>query len=54
MIEKALANYIQKFGYVPQIAESRGNNNKIAIALMEAVDSNTPLSPLDDNTDADL
>ena len=54
MFEKALSNYIEKFGYVPQIAKGRGSNNKIAIVLMDAVDSNTPLSPLDDSADADL
>ena len=54
MFEKALKDYIEKFGIMPQIAEGRGNNNNIAIRLIEAVISNQPLPSLSDPEGADL
>tara|TARA_R110000822_G_scaffold69602_3_gene168758 strand:+ start:285 stop:449 length:165 start_codon:yes stop_codon:yes gene_type:complete len=54
MFEKALKDYIEKFGTTPAIAEGRGNENEIAIMLIEAVISEVPLPLLNDPEDAEL
>ena len=54
MFDEALKKYRKKFGTTPAIALGRGNDNEIAIALIEAVESNTPLPILTDPNNAEL
>ena len=54
MFDAALKEYLKKFGTTPAIALGRGNDNEIAIALIEAVESNTPLPILTDPNNAEL
>ena len=54
MFDEALKKYLKKFGTTPAIALGRGNDNEIAIALIEAVESNTPLPILSDPNNSDL
>ena len=54
MLDEALKKYRKKFGTTPAIALGRGNVNKIAITLIEAVESNTPLPILSDPNNSEL
>lgn len=54
VLDEALKKYRKKFGTTPAIALGRGNDNEIAIALIEAVENNTPLPILTDPNNAEL
>jgi hypothetical protein len=54
MFDEALKKYLKKFGTTPAIALGRGNDNEIAIALIEAVENNTPLPILSDPNNSEL
>ena len=54
MFDAALKEYLKKFGTTPAIALGRGNDNEIAVALIEAVKSNTALPILSDPNNSEL
>ena len=54
VLNEALKKYRKKFGTTPAIALGRGNDNEIEIALIDAVESNTPLTVLSDPNNSEL